>query len=155
MSMVSACRASTTPKAGISSPAGCTEISNLPPDNALTVCDSFSALPKMVSSERGKLEARRQRTAACACTAGATPAANTPARPALFTIERRSIEIAPDCLKKLEGKGTAYCMGTRQGTLILLISTASQRPDRRGFSLDGRGFVTRPALPSHGDHLRP
>ncbi|HVR54194.1 MAG TPA: POTRA domain-containing protein, partial [Pseudorhodoferax sp.] len=63
---------------------------------AFTVLDSISALPKMVSSERGKLEARRQRTAACACTAGATPAASTPARPAFLITERRSMETIPE-----------------------------------------------------------
>jgi hypothetical protein len=53
---------------------------------------NFSALPKMVSSDLGKLEARRQRTAACACTAGAMPAASTPAMPACLMRERRSME---------------------------------------------------------------
>ena len=89
--MVLFCSASTTPKAGISSPAACTEISNLPPERSCTVLDIFSALPKMVSSDFGKAEARRQRTAACACTAGATPAARTPAMPAFFRRKRRSM----------------------------------------------------------------
>ena len=89
--MVSFSSASTTPKAGINSPAGCTDTSNLPPDSALTVCDIFSALPKIVSSDLGKLEARRQRTAGCACTAGATPAASTPAIPVRLMSERRSM----------------------------------------------------------------
>jgi hypothetical protein len=35
--MESSASASTMPKAGISSPAACTETSNLPPDSALTV----------------------------------------------------------------------------------------------------------------------
>src|SRR5215218_5901976 len=83
--------ASTTPKAGISSPAACTETSNLPPESSLTVRENISALPKMVSSDLGKLEARRQRTAACACTAGAMPEASTPAMPARLMRERRSI----------------------------------------------------------------
>src|SRR5689334_18843177 len=45
----------------------------------------------MVSRDLGKLEAMRQRTADCACTAGATPAASTPARPACLMRERRSM----------------------------------------------------------------
>ena len=45
----------------------------------------------MVSSDFGKLEARRQRMAACACTAGAMPVASTPAMPAFLMRERRSM----------------------------------------------------------------
>jgi len=74
------------------SPAACTETSNLPPERALTVSENFSAEPKMVGSDLGKLLARRQRTAACACTAGAIPVVNTPAMPAFLISERRSIE---------------------------------------------------------------
>src|SRR6478735_4375797 len=59
---------------------------------ALTRSEKTSAAPKMVSSAFGKLEARRQRTAACACTAGATPAASTPAIPAFLMSDRRSME---------------------------------------------------------------
>src|SRR5207237_10549523 len=48
----------------------------------------------MVSSDFGKLEASRQRMAACACTAGATPAARIPAMPADWMRERRSMSIS-------------------------------------------------------------
>src|SRR5690606_1987182 len=85
--------ASTTPKAGTISPAACTDTSNLPPDRALTVSENFSAEPKMVGSDLGKLDARRQRTAAWACTAGAMPADNTPAIPAFLMRERRSMKV--------------------------------------------------------------
>ena len=69
--------------AGISSPPACTVIWNLPPVISLTFLANTSAAPKMVSSDFGKLDARRQRMLACACTmAGAAPAASTPARPA-------------------------------------------------------------------------
>ena len=36
----------------------------------------------LTNADLGKLDARRQRVSACACTAGATPAASTPAMPA-------------------------------------------------------------------------
>ena len=75
---------STTPNAGINSPAAWTEIWNLPPVISPTFLANTSAAPKIVSSERGKLEAMRQRMLACAWTiAGAAPAARTPAKPVL------------------------------------------------------------------------
>src|SRR5688572_23030861 len=59
---------------------------------SLTFLAKISAAPKIVSSDFGKLDARRQRMLACACTmAGAAPAASTPAKPAPRTKERRSM----------------------------------------------------------------
>src|ERR1700712_2647613 len=79
----------------MSSPPACIEIWNLPPVMSLTLLAKASLVPKMVSSDFGKLEAQRQRTAAWACTAGAMPAARMPAMPAFLMRERRSIELSP------------------------------------------------------------
>src|SRR3954468_17522182 len=54
----------------------------------------------MVSSDFGKLDASRQRTDACACTAGAAPAARTPAMPARWMRDRRSMT----CLLPVSGQ---------------------------------------------------
>ena len=61
ISTVPFCTPSTTPKAGISSPAACVEIWNLPPVMSLTFLANTSQTPNSVSSDFGKLEARRQR----------------------------------------------------------------------------------------------
>src|SRR3954468_2030278 len=61
----------------------------------------------MVSSDLGKLEASRQRMAACACTAGATPAASTPAMPAFLINARRSMEDSSGGMLKGDSSLTA------------------------------------------------
>src|SRR2546427_19135 len=153
---------STTPKAGISSPAACTETSNLPPDIALSVLENISAEPKMVSSDLGKLAARRQRIASWAWTAGAAPTASTPAIPACLMIERRSMNVSPRCvvsvrksphaplLRKVRGhpEGAAFCLGAtrrqkkrtfaRAFTLYQVVSILKTPQSKRG-----RGFPPR------------
>ena len=100
--MVAFCTPSTTPNAGINSPAAWVLIWNLPLVRSLTFLANTSAAPQIVSSDFGKLDASRQRTLAWACTsAGATPAASTPAMPAPWTKERRSMNVS--CAKTAVG----------------------------------------------------
>jgi hypothetical protein len=94
ISTVPSCTASIVPNAGTSSPGAWVVIWNLPPVSSLTFCAKTSFTPNSVSSTFGKLEVRRQRMLACACTMAGAPAASTPARPAPWTKERRSMEIS-------------------------------------------------------------
>src|SRR6218665_808458 len=64
---------------------------------ALTALENTYVPPWTVSSFLGKLEARRQRMAACAWTAGAAPAASTPAVPACLMMERRCMRVFFPC----------------------------------------------------------
>src|SRR6218665_4073419 len=131
-STVPCCTPSTTPKGGINSPPACTEISNLPPVMALTALENTSAPPKTVSSDLGKLEARRQRMAACAWTAGAAPAASTPAMPACLMMEPPCMRFFLRCLgQPLRPHPALHAQDPAQGRSIYSDSVPSPIRCRR------------------------
>src|SRR6218665_356500 len=99
---------------------------------ALTALENTYVPPWTVSSDLGKLEARRQRMAAWAWTAGAAPAASTPAVPACLVMERRCMRFFLRCLgQPLRPHPALHAQDPAQGRSIFSASVASPIRCRR------------------------